>query len=320
MKNTFGKAAFAIGFLALLGIIAVGFSLTIEEYTLLAEEHDGLFPAEERVDIGACENGSKAEVRNFVIEGEAADAIPILTYHRVLSKEDIKDTHYINGEISSMIVFTEEFEQQMNYLYENGFETLTMKELYAYLNEEIEIPDKSVVITFDDGFKDNYEEAYPILKKYGFNATNFIVTGAITNKRYSFSPELAQYFSLKEMEKACDVFDFQSHTYSYHKRDKGKPLNEWGVHPAYLVSKSNEEVYNDIKTSVHNLNGENLGFAYPYGEYTPDTISTLKDLGFKMAFTVEDKVATRDHHIYEIPRFQIYHNVSLDAFIDRVKQ
>ncbi|EDL64925.1 polysaccharide deacetylase family protein [Bacillus sp. SG-1] len=320
MKNTFGKTAFALGFLALLSVIGIGFSMTIDEYSLLAEEHDGLFPAEEQVDMGACKKGSETEVRNFVIDGKPADAIPILTYHRIISQEDINDTHSINGKINSMIVFTEEFEKQMNYLYENGYVTLTMKELYAYLNEDIEIPDKSVVLTFDDGFKDNYEEAFPILEKYGFKATNFIVTGAITNKRYSFSPELAQYFSMKEMEKACDVFDFQSHTYSYHKRDEEKPVNEWGTHPAFLTSKSHEEVYNDIKTSIHNLNGENLGFAYPYGEYTPDTIRILKNLGFKMAFTVENEVATRDHHIYEIPRFQIYHNVGLDTFIERVQQ
>ncbi|WP_421381941.1 polysaccharide deacetylase family protein [Bacillus salacetis] len=320
MKNTFGKTAFAIGFLTVLSIIAVGFSMTIEEYSLLAEEHDGLFPAEQQVDMGACVKGSETEVRYFEIDGDAADAIPILTYHRIISKNDIEEHHYIDGKINSMIVYTQEFAKQMAYLHENGYKTLTMKELYAYLNEEIEIPDKSVVLTFDDGYKDNYEEAYPILKKYGFKATNFVVTGAITNKRYAFSPGLSQYFSMKEMEKACDVFDYQSHTYSYHKRDDKKPLNEWGDHPAYLVSKSQDEIYTDIKTSVHNLNGENLGFAYPYGEYTPDTIRVLKQLGFKMAFTVVDEAATRDHHLYELPRYQIYHDVNFETFKGYVQE
>ncbi|WP_113930660.1 polysaccharide deacetylase family protein [Bacillus sp. P14.5] len=320
MKNIFGKTAFAVGFFTLLSIIAVGFSLTIEEYSLLAEEHDGVLPAEEQVEMEACVRGSEMEIREFEAEGNAADSIPILTYHRILGKEDLKKVHYINGEVNSMIVYSEEFAKHMEYLHENGYETLTLKELHAFLKGEIDIPEKSVVLTFDDGFKDNYEEAYPILKKYGFNATNFIVTGAITNKRYSFSPKLSQYLSKKEMEKSCDVFDYQSHTYNYHKRDKDKPVDAWGNHPSYLVAKPQDEIYNDIKTSMQHLNGENLGFAYPYGEYSPDTISVLKELGFKMAFTVVDEAATRDHHLYEIPRYQIYHNVDFETFKYYVEQ
>jgi peptidoglycan/xylan/chitin deacetylase (PgdA/CDA1 family) len=320
MKHTFGKTTVAIGFFTLLSIIAVGFSQTIEEYSILAVEHDGLFPAEDRIDMGACEKGSETEIRQFNEKGQTAESIPILTYHRILSEEDIEDIHYYDGKVNSMIVFKKEFEKQMKYLHENGYVTLTLKELYAYLNEEIEIPDKSVVLTFDDGYKDNYVEAYPALKKYGFKATNFVVTGAVTYKRYSFQPDLAQYFSVKELQKGCDVFDYQSHTYGYHKRDEHKPLNEWGDHPAYLVSKSNEEVRRDIETSVHNLNGENLGFAYPYGEYSPDTIKILKESGFKMAFTVVDEAATRDHHLYEIPRYQVYHDVDMDTFIEYVQQ
>ncbi|MGD6969106.1 polysaccharide deacetylase family protein [Rossellomorea vietnamensis] len=320
MRNTFGKTAFAVGFFTLLSIIAVGFSLTIEEYSLLAEEHDGVFPAEEKVEMEACVRGSEMEVREFAVDGKGADSVPILTYHRILSQEDMEKVHYINGEVNSMIVYTEEFAKHMEYLHENGYETLTLKELYAFLNGEIDVPDKSVVLTFDDGFKDNYEEAYPIMKKYGFKATNFIVTGAITNKRYSFSPKLSQYLSKKEMEKSCDVFDYQSHTYNYHKRDGNKPVDEWGNHPSYLVAKSQDDIHNDLKTSIHNLNGENLGFAYPYGEYSPDTISVLKKLGFKMAFTVVDEAATRDHHLYEIPRYQIYHDVDLETFKYYVEQ
>ncbi|MGM0843613.1 MAG: polysaccharide deacetylase family protein [Bacillota bacterium] len=320
MKKTFGKTLFAIGFFTLLSMIALGFSLTIDEYSLLAEEHDGLFPAEEQVQMGACVKGSEMEIRDFAVDGNETDSIPILTYHRILSEENVEKVHYIDGEINSMIVFTEEFEKQMKYLHDNGYETLTLKELHAFLNNEIEIPDKSVVLTFDDGFKDNYEEAYPILKKYGFKAANFIVTGAITNKRYSFTPELSQYFSMKEMEKSCDVFDFQSHTYGFHKRDENKPVDEWGNHPSYLVSKPLDDIHNDLKTSVHNLNGENLGFAYPYGEYSPDTISVLKELGFKMAFTVVEETATRDHHLFEIPRYQIYHSIDLDTFKYYVQQ
>ena len=60
----------------------------------------------------------------------------------------------------------EQFTKQMEYLHEEGYTTLTLPEFQAYMEEEIDVPKKSVLITFDDGFKDNYINAYPILKKY----------------------------------------------------------------------------------------------------------------------------------------------------------
>jgi len=213
-----------------------------------------------------------------------------------------------------MIVSKENFEKQMTYLKDNDYVTLTMQELYLFLSNKIEIPEKSVVLTFDDGYKDNFIEAYPLLKKYDFNAVNFVITGAITKRVHSFNPNHLQYLSLKELNKGSDVFDYQSHTYNYHRREK----NDQKHFESYLYTRTNDQVYTDIKTSIHNLNNENLAFAYPYGEYLPSTIEIVKDLGFKMAFTVENRVATRDDHIYEIPRYSILYSTSFEEFKDYV--
>ena len=153
-----------------------------------------------------------------------------------------------------------------------------------------------------------------LLKKHGFSAVNFVITGAVTKRVQPFTPKHVQYFSIKELTKACDVFDYQSHTYNYHRREN----NIQKIEVSYLNSRTDEEVTEDIKNSIHNLNGENLAFAYPYGEYSPSTINIVKDLGFKMAFTTEDRAASPDDHLYELPRFNILAATSFETFKEYV--
>ena len=211
-----------------------------------------------------------------------------------------------------MIVSKENFEIQMTYLKDNGYVTLTMAELYLFLTNEIDVPENSVVLTFDDGYKDNFIEAYPILKENDFNAVNFLITGTITKRVHPFNPKHVQYLSIKELNKACDVFEYQSHTYNYHRREH----NLEKVEMAFLNSRTDEQVFHDIKTSIHNLNGENLAFAYPYGEYSPSTINILKDLEFKMAFTTVEQPVSPDDHLYELPRFNVHHSTTFEEFLE----
>ena len=314
MKTKYAKLVIATGFFTLLGMFFIVFGFIIKEYNLLSKENGSLFPPNQEFSIEGPESIPFGTVRSFSIDGKAAETIPILTYHRIIERSEIKKRHYINGEINSMIVLKEDFEQQMDYLHDNDYVTLTLKELYLFLTNEIEIPEKSVVLTFDDGYKDNFVEAYPILKMHDFNAVNFIITGSITKRVYPFTPEHVQYFSLKELNKGSDVFEYQSHTYSYHLRE----INNNNQSQSYLYSRTNEQVFEDIKISVHHLNGENLAFAYPYGEYLPSTIEIVKELGFKMAFTVENRVATRDDHLYEIPRYSVFYNTTFEEFKEYV--
>lgn len=316
MKQFIMKVTFAFGFLFLVSFIFLGFGFFINKYDLLAKEYKGAYPENKELGIDACMKGSDQEIRSFSFKGDGAKGIPVLTYHRIIDKKDLSKRHYIDGEINPMIVTTENFRSQMKYLKEHDFVALTLEELFSFLSRDIKIPEKSVVITFDDGYKDNYVEAYPILKEYGFQAASFLITGSISNRIQPYTPEYVQYFSTKELTKACDVFQYESHTYNLHKRDHEKN----GALTPYLLSKPRKAIEKDLGISLFHLEGENLAFAYPYGEYSPDTIDTLKVLGFKMAFTTEEALATPESHIYEIPRFQIFHSVTMKQFKSYVNQ
>ena len=166
----------------------------------------------------------------------------------------------------------------MKILNENKYTTLTAAEFKLFMENKIKVPTKSIVITFDDGFKNNYYEAYPILKKYNFTALNFIITSHITEKNSKYDGSENQYLSLSDIENSCDVFDFQSHTYDFHQRTEDQK--------AYLLSKEKEEIKENIQTSLVNLNKDHYLFSYPYGEYSSSAIEILKSLDIEMAFSV----------------------------------
>lgn len=263
-----------------------------------------------------CSYDLESKSRTFSNASNEKNHIAILTYHRIIEASSISDSHIIDGELNQMIVLKEDFEQQMSYLNDNGFVTLSLLELYSFLINDIDIPDKSVVLTFDDGYKDNFTVTYPILKRYGFQAGNFLITSAISDEPQIFNPEVVQYLSKDELQEACDVFDYQSHTHDFHRRAKTKQ----GEEIAYLNFKAREEIVKDIQVSVSLLNDENLAFAYPYGEYSATTIDTLKDLDFKMAFTTLHRAATREDPLLELPRFNMFSTTTFEEFVTYVNE
>mgnify|MGYP001565841757 FL=1 len=106
--------------------------------------------------------------------------IPILMYHSIsYEKENI------------LRVPKENFRNQMKYLKDNNYTTLTLDELYSYMKTGKDLPNKPIVITFDDGYKDNYTNAYPILKEFNLKATIFVITNTIDHEKdYLTSTEI----------------------------------------------------------------------------------------------------------------------------------
>ena len=96
--------------------------------------------------------------------------VPVLMYH------------HINHHKGDMVTITPEvFEGQMEYLYRAGYRTLKIDELITYINGGLTLTQKAVVVTFDDGWLDNYMYAFPVLKKYKINATVFLITNRVEN-------------------------------------------------------------------------------------------------------------------------------------------
>ncbi len=218
------------------------------------------------------------------------------TYDRTNQKIPVLNYHFfydptIGESCNEVICLTKQkFEEHLIYFRDNGFKTLTISEFVRWYEGEIDLPPKSVLLTIDDGGMGtgtaNGNILIQMLEKYDMNATLFLIAGWHKLDEY-ISPNL----------------DIQSHTYDMHKSG--------GCGGGQLYCASYEQAITDIKTSI-NLIGRTESFCYPFYEISSNAKKAVKDLGFKVAFGGGNTKATRSSDRYNIPRYPIQHNVTLD--------
>lgn len=224
------------------------------------------------------------------------DDIRTFTYHTVY---DPKTQKCASIEICHPI---SQFEEQMKYLHDNDYLTLTLDEVEMFLDKKIRIPMKTVALTLDDGiFLDN---SIPIVEKYEVYATFFIITS---------KTDVTKYFDSKYAR-------FESHSDNLHNNFKC-PKNSSSSQGGQMLCESEENIIKDLKLSQDKLNGSYY-FAYPFFDFNDNAISSLKKAGFKMAFIGQWN--TNGYSTYNTDRFMvrrktIFGNLKLNSFIEYLK-
>ncbi|WP_342558804.1 polysaccharide deacetylase family protein [Metasolibacillus sp. FSL K6-0083] len=235
---------------------------------------------------------------------EKDKGIPVLMYHHLLPDALNKKFRDI-----SAVTSVENFEAQMKWLSDNGYQTILLQDLEQFLNKEINLPGKVVAITFDDGLKSNYLYGHPILKKYNFQATEFLITSRIhLDKTPDFTPDAIQTLSITEVEAMKDIFDLQSHTHNLHAAENGK---------SHVLLKSYEEVKNDFQMNIDMIDSQYM--AYPFGQHKRQTIKILKELDMKMAFTIKKGKVKIGDNPYKLKRLAVNYDHTLEEFIELVE-
>lgn len=230
-----------------------------------------------------------------------AESIPVLMYHHILPQANIKGIFDHNN----IVVSLEDFQAQMAYLRDNGYHTVSLQRLERYVNGEELLPEKSVVITFDDGYLSNYVYAYPILKEMGFTGVIFLLTGFVEETPQTFSPEALQYLSWPEVHQMEDVFQFASHTHDMHRLgNSGKGVvAEAGVN----------ELIADLSASRQLLRHTPY-FSFPYGHYSKLALDTFRGQGITMAFTVNEVSVKMGDDPMLLGRWDVVRHSSLEKF------
>lgn len=210
--------------------------------------------------------------------------IPVLMYHSI---------DYEKG--NELRLPKEKFKEQMKYLKDNGYTTLSLDELYNFLVHNKPVPEKSIVITLDDGYVDNYENAYPIIKEFGFKAAIFDVTSNIDK-----NPKTITSKQIKEMND--NGITIASHTVNHDQLD-------------ILSYEKQLETMKKSKEDLEKILGKKVNYiAYPYGKWNKDTLKAAKEAGYTMAFTTDGSWSGKDDGIYGLNRVYISGAKGIDDF------
>lgn len=218
----------------------------------------------------------------------------ILMYHMV--REPIPGKKF-----NSLRVSPANFERQVKYLHDNGWHSYTMSEIVV---KKEYLPEKSVVITFDDGYQDNLTNALPILKKYGFKATIYLVNDRHDRDWSGYRKAKNEGAGLKNEPKLSD---------DEVKELLESGLIEIGAHTlthANLNALNREEAQNQISTSKKEIETKFTtvcrSFAYPFGLYSKRDTDLVLECGYSNAVTTEVGIADLNRcDLFEIPRVTI---------------
>ena len=204
------------------------------------------------------------------------DYAPVLMYH------DIKVVP-LNG----FDVTREDFKKQLDWLQQHHYQTLSMDEYLAILASGQPFPEKSVLLTFDDGYEGVYTQAVPELIQHQMKATFFVFKNGIDTKLEGYPYLTAQ--ELKEMA-ANPLFSIESHTIS---------------HPDLTVLPA-EQLQQELTASreyLEKITGKSCrALAYPYGRSNPQVIAAVRAAGYQAAFSIADSDGAGFDTCYTIPR------------------
>ena len=203
--------------------------------------------------------------------------IPVLNYHQINDRDK-----------NALTVTSSQFAAQMDYLKAAGYHTITATELADALERGAPLPPKPVLLTFDDGYLDNYTVAYPILKERGMKAAIFLITDYVG--RY---PNYLTWEQAQEMQQ--NGIEFGSHT-----------LNHVDLTQCASAAEVRRQLVNSKSALEWRLDRPIEFLAYPCGQRNEMIIAQLKDTGYRAAFTVElgfDFLGDNPYELHRIPIF-----------------
>jgi glycosyltransferase involved in cell wall biosynthesis len=223
---------------------------------------------------------------------------PILMYHAIGYKDEPANTY---------ILPYPSFKTQMALLHNLGFHVLSLEEYIQFRIENRLPPARSVVLTFDDGYMDNKEQAYPILNHYGFPATIFLVScrvGAVNDWSDGTELEgrrLMSWSDILELEESG--IQFGAHTRTHR------------MLPCIHVSEMWDEIYGSRLDLEHYLKDPLNVFAYPFGEYNSQTQELVKQAGFVSSCNNDGRNNTAATHLHSLRRTEVFGTTSIFQFL-----
>lgn len=251
--------------------------------------------------------------------------VPILMYHSVIENYEGKNPS---------IVSEEKFIEDMTALKKAGYTSIFIKNLYDYLKYGEKLPEKPVIITFDDGYLNNYDFVFPYIKASGINITIFPIGWSIGKSKTPSNQMINPHFDVAQMRemKNSGWVDFQSHTFDLHN-EKGKsdyfnhPCGK-GVKPLtdenlsqYFQRLGDDSLAVDY-TFDHSLGGKPSFIAYPFGTYTKYSEFFFKFKGYLGSLSIKNGIRYYDEvrDLWGMPRINVSEELSSEELLKRIER
>ena len=229
--------------------------------------------------------------------------VPVIMYHRVINNAE-------NEGVYGTYIYEDIFRKHLQYLKDKNYTVITFKDLDKIgWRNRFEKGKKYIILTFDDGYKDNYDLAFPILKEFNFKATIFLM-GSLTYNEWDVKAGGERKFSLMSVEMIKEMQDygieFGAHTFNHPK----------------INTLSNEEIEHQIvdvkKPLEEKIGKEIITFAYPYGILNDYAKEMAKKAGYTFALATDSGSVCLSDDLYQIRRIAIFPNTNLFSFKRKV--
>ena len=251
--------------------------------------------------------------------------VPVLMWHN-LAEESSGD----------MTISVDMFRAQIEALHEAGFKTVSLQQLYDYVHFGTELPEKPIVLTFDDGYFSNYEYAYPILREYGMQATIFAIGVSVGKDTYKDTDHaMTPHFGADEAREMVDsgLISVQSHTFDMHQ---WPPFEDGNAQVRETLLPFDGEADADYEAAVEadfaesrelleSITGQPVNaLAFPEGAYVTLTQDALRSAGAEMTFTTVRAVNTvvkgLPQSLCAMPRFGMTESTDMTALVAELEQ
>ena len=251
--------------------------------------------------------------------------VPVLMWHN-LAEESSGD----------MTISVDTFRAQIEALHEAGFKTVSLQQLYDYVHFGTELPEKPIVLTFDDGYFSNYEYAFPILQEYDMQATIFAIGVSVGKDTYKDTDHaMTPHFGADEAREMVDsgLISVQSHTFDMHQwspfEDGNAPVRETllpfdGEADADYEA-AVEADFAESRELLESITGQPVNaLAFPEGAYVTLTQDALRSAGAELTFTTVRAVNTvvkgLPQSLCAMPRFGMTESTDMTALVAELEQ
>lgn len=246
--------------------------------------------------------------------------VPVLMYHNIAE------------EPNDMTVTPETFRMHMETLAENGYTAVTLDDMVNYVYSGGELPEKPVLITFDDGYYSNYEYAYPVLSEHGMKAVIFTVGTSFGKTTYlDTDAPITPHFGEKEAKEMTNsgVISLQSHTYDMHRSENYEKNARYDM--GQLAGETEEEYIDTVREDLimsreflENLREDNvLALSYPKGKITDNAARIAVEEGYTVTFStnwgVQELVRGLGQSLYAVKRNHISNDVTSERLLEIVQ-